>query len=207
MTNTQHLDEFKHDARQSIATILTLVAVTRHEVGDPGLALRRLDQVADQARALAGLLEDPAGVPRGPVVADAGTIAESTIHGATAGYSGTLRLEAARHAWVGLSPASLRRVVCNLICNAMRAAGDDGVVHARIYSRDAMVVVSVEDDGPGFGRLPVIHGIGLRSVARLVRRAGGRLVVGRSPLGGALVEVALPAVRLEGEACDEDLAV
>lgn len=207
MAKTQHLDELKHDARQSIATILTLVAVTRHEVGDPGLALRRLDQVADQARALAGLLEDPAAISRVPVIADAGAVGESTIRGVSAGYAGTVRVEWASHAWVGLSAASLQRVVSNLICNAMRAAGDDGVVHARICASDAEVTVAVEDDGPGFGRLPVIHGIGLRSVARIVRKAGGRLDVGRSPLGGALVRVTLPAVRLGGEAFDEDLAV
>ena len=207
MTKTQHLDEFKHDARQSIATILTLVAVTRHEVGDPCLALRRLDQVADQARALAGLLEDPGATSPGVVATDVGSVAESTVDGVAAGYVGTVRLESAPHAWVALSPASLRRVVSNLLCNAMRAAGDDGVVHARVLASDGMVTVAVEDDGPGFGRLPVIHGIGLRSVTRLVRRAGGRLDVGRSPLGGALVRVTLPAVRITDGVCHEDLAV
>jgi signal transduction histidine kinase len=207
MKNAQHLDEIRHDARQSIATILTLVAVTKHEVGDPGLALRRLDQVAEQACALAGLLDDQTPASQEAAVADAAAVGESTLRGVTAGYSGTVRLETDQHAWVGLSPASVRRVVSNLLCNAMRAAGADGVVHARISSGDATVTVAVEDDGPGFGRLPVIHGIGLRSVTRLVRRAGGRLDVGRSPLGGALVRVTLPVVRLGGEAFHEDLAV
>ena len=206
-TKTQHLDELKHDARQSIATILTLVAVTKHEVGDPGLALRRLDQVAEQACALAGLLDDPVATPAEPVLADAGAVGESTVRSVTAGYGGTVTLEVDCHAWVGLSAASMRRVVSNLLCNAMRAAGENGVVQARISSCDAEVSVAVEDDGPGFGRLPVIHGIGLRSVTRLVRKAGGRLDVGRSPLGGALVRVTLPAVRLGGEAFSEDLAV
>lgn len=206
-TKTQDLDELRHDARQSIATILTLVAVTKHEVGDPGRALRRLDQVAEQACALAGLLDEHATAASEAEVADAGAIAESTVQGVTAGYAGTVRFRGDRQAWVGLSPASVRRVVSNLLCNAMRAAGDDGVVNARVARDDSIVTVAVEDDGPGFGRLPVIHGIGLRSVTSLVRRAGGRLEVGRSPLGGALVEVTLPIVRLGGEAFDEDLAV
>ncbi|MGN6574423.1 MAG: ATP-binding protein [Nocardioides sp.] len=183
------------------------MAVTKHEVGDPGLALRRLDQVAEQACALAGLLDDQATASPEAAVADAAAIGESTVRGVTAGYRGTVRMEADQHAWVGLSPASVRRVVSNLICNAVRAAGSNGVVHARISSCDATVTVAVEDDGPGFGRLPVINGIGLRSVTRLVRKAGGRLDVGRSPLGGALVQVTLPAVRLGGEAFREDLAV
>jgi len=206
-TQTQNLDELKHDARQSIATILTLVAVTKHEVGDPGRALRRLDQVAEQACALAGLLDDQPAAPAEETVADAGVIGTSTVHGVTAGYTGRVQVRADRHAWVGLSPASVRRVVSNLMCNAMRAAGDDGVIHASICTDDTTVTLAVEDDGPGFGRLPVINGIGLRSVSNLARRAGGRLDVGRSPLGGALVQVTLPALRVGGEAFREDLAV
>jgi signal transduction histidine kinase len=207
MTCTHDFDELKHDARQSIAAILTLVAVTRHEMGDPGRALRRLDQVAEQACALAGLLDDQTAQPGESPVSDAGAIGESTIRGLTAGYSGTVHVEAGDGSWVGLSPASVRRVVSNLICNAMRAAGDDGEVHARIFGSDATVSVVVEDDGPGFGRIPRVHGIGLRSVMHLVREAGGRLDVGRSTLGGALVRVTLPAVGIGGEAFHEDLAV
>jgi signal transduction histidine kinase len=206
-TKSHDLDELRHDARQSIATILTLVAVTKHEVGDPGRALKRLDQVAEQACALAGLLDDQASTQTEPAVADAGLVGESTVRSVTAGYLGTVRLATDGPAWVGLPPSAVRRVVSNLVCNAMRAAGDEGVVQARITRGDATVTVVVEDDGPGFGRLPVIHGIGLRSVARLVRRAGGRLEVGRSRLGGALVRVTLPAVRVGGEAFRADLAV
>jgi signal transduction histidine kinase len=206
-TKSHDLDELRHDARQSIATILTLVAVTKHEVGDPGRALKRLDQVAEQACALAGLLDDQATPQPEPGVADAGLVGESTVRSVTAGYRGTVRLDTDGPAWVALPPSAVRRVVSNLVCNAMRAAGDEGVVQARITRGDATVTVMVEDDGPGFGRLPVIHGIGLRSVARLVRRAGGRLEVGRSRLGGALVRVTLPAVRVGGEAFRADLAV
>jgi signal transduction histidine kinase len=205
-TSTQHLDEFRHDARQSIATILTLVAVTKHEVDDPGLALIRLDQVAEQACALAGLLDDQAW-SSGTAPTDAGAVGESTVHSVTAGYTGTVRFETDGQTWVALSAASVRRVVSNLVCNAMRAAGDDGVVQVRVVRGDATVTVVVEDDGPGFGRLSVIHGIGLRSVTRLVRRARGRLDIGHSRLGGALVQVTLPAVRLAGGAFSEDLAV
>jgi signal transduction histidine kinase len=207
-TKMHDLDELRHDVRQSIATILTLVAVTKHEVGDdPGRALKRLDQVAEQACALAGLLDDQTPKPAEPDVADAGLVGESTVRSVTAGYPGTVRLDTDGLAWVGLPPSALRRVVSNLVCNAMRAAGEDGVVQTRVLRGDTTVTVVVEDDGPGFGRLPVIHGIGLRSATRLVRRAGGRLDIGRSRLGGALFRVTLPAVRLGGEAFREDLAV
>jgi signal transduction histidine kinase len=69
------------------------------------------------------------------------------------------------------------------------------------------VLVAVEDDGPGFGHLPVVNGIGLRSSRRLVRSAGGRVDTAVGTLGGALVRVTLPAVVIPGEAGHADLAV
>jgi signal transduction histidine kinase len=69
-----------------------------------------------------------------------------------------------------------------------------------------MVVIDVEDDGPGFGALPTVNGIGLCSARRLVEDAGGVLETGRGGLGGALVRITLPAVPAS-EVSDEDTAV
>lgn len=74
----------------------------------------------------------------------------------------------------------------------MRAAGRRGLVQVTVVSHSDGVVLEVEDDGPGFGALPVINGIGLRSSRRLVQRQGGRLDIGTGRLGGALVRVTLP---------------
>ena len=80
----------------------------------------------------------------------------------------------------------------------MRAAGDDGLIAVSVAVRAGWLVLDIEDDGPGFGALPVVHGIGLRSSRHLVRRQGGRVDVGTSRLGGALVRVTLPAVHMDG---------
>ena len=50
--------EFRHDARQSVATILALVAAARGEVADRERVLTRFEQVARQAQALGALLEE-----------------------------------------------------------------------------------------------------------------------------------------------------
>jgi signal transduction histidine kinase len=199
--------ELTHDARQSIATILTLVAAGQQEIQDSDLVLRRFDQVANQARSLAAMLEE-AGRSRAPACrVDASAEAATAVEALTTSYPGTLRLFADTGAWAVFSPASLRRVLTNLIRNAMRAAGGGGVVQVVVALRAGYVVIEVEDDGPGFGHLPVINGIGLRSTCRLVRSAGGRVDVTSGKLGGALVRVTLPVFDFSGEARHADLVV
>ena len=68
------------------------------------------------------------------------------------------------------------------------------------------LVVTVDDDGPGFGDTTAIlglhvradekvpgHGVGLAVVNDLVTSHDGRLRLGRSAMGGAQVEIVLPA--------------
>ncbi|MFS0866404.1 ATP-binding protein [Microbacterium sp. 179-B 1A2 NHS] len=100
-------------------------------------------------------------------------------------------------------------VLANLLNNAVEATGFGGVVQLLLSAEPeaGILRICVDDDGPGFegdpGRLlrrgetskedAANHGIGLASVLRVVEGRGGRLVLGESPLGGARVEVLLPA--------------
>jgi signal transduction histidine kinase len=210
MTEQLH-DELKHDARQSIATILTLVAAGRQEIGDTDLVLRRLDQVAGQARELAAMLDQTRDSSRGrhrhKDVVDVGAQTRFAVEALAPSYTGNLRLVADTDACSVMAATSLRRVVTNLLRNAFRAAGPEGVVQVTVGRTAGRVFLEVEDDGPGFGRLPVINGVGLRSSSRLVRAAGGRLETGRGRLGGAAVRVNLPSHHLSAEARHEDLVV
>ena len=55
------------------------------------------------------------------------------------------------------------------------------------------VRIVVDDDGPGFGRVPRGTGIGLTETRRELRELGGALSPGlRSGLGGARVALSLP---------------
>jgi signal transduction histidine kinase len=105
----------------------------------------------------------------------------------------------------------LRRVVRNLLDNAVRHAATSVRVTAR--GLDEGAVVSVTDDGPGiapadrdrvferFTRLDASRdrdtggsGLGLAIVQGLVTRAGGSVQLTDAPDGGLLVEVTLPAI-------------
>jgi two-component sensor histidine kinase len=60
-------------------------------------------------------------------------------------------------------------------------------------SREFLVIV--EDDGPGFGRVPTHNGIGLQVARRVLTGLGGGLAIGRSDeLGGARVAFGVPSV-------------
>ncbi|HET8604553.1 MAG TPA: HAMP domain-containing sensor histidine kinase [Marmoricola sp.] len=104
----------------------------------------------------------------------------------------------------------LVRTLTNLVDNALRHANDRVTVCAE--RRGGRVAVVVDDDGPGvpeadrervlqrFARLDEARdrdaggsGLGLAIVGELVRRRGGRVVLGEAPLGGLRVEVLLPA--------------
>jgi signal transduction histidine kinase len=201
-------NEIAHDARQSIATILTLVAAGQQEIQDSDLVLRRLDQVANQARSLAAMLDDTSASRERTFCVEARAETAAAMEALGAGYGGTLRLVSdGGTAWATFAPVALRRVLTNLIRNAMRAAGPDGVVQVSVARHPESVVIEVEDDGPGFGHLPVINGIGLRSARRLVSSAGGRIDTAVGTLGGALVRITLLAPIISGGAHDEDLAV
>ena len=105
--------------------------------------------------------------------------------------------------------AKLAQVVRNLVDNATRAAS--GQVRLSLRERAGSAVILVEDDGSGieaadrdriferFVRLDESRergqggsGLGLAIVAEVVRGHGGEVLVGRSELGGARFEVALP---------------
>jgi signal transduction histidine kinase len=96
--------------------------------------------------------------------------------------------------FVGLSKVTVRRMVANLLANATRAAGSAGRVTIQVSRRTAQMLLAVEDDGPGFGRIRKGFGLGLSAVAREAIEHGGRLECGRGSLGGARVSLWLPTV-------------
>ena len=82
---------------------------------------------------------------------------------------------------------------------------EDGVplhVHVRNDDEADEVRIGVGDGGPGFDSRLVLPGesggtstgLGLHIARRSVERAGGRLELSRSDLGGALVTLVLPRV-------------
>ncbi len=111
-------------------------------------------------------------------------------------------------------PTWLRQAIVNLVDNAIKYT-HSGKVDVRVFPRDGMVLVEVEDSGPGISQADQVRlferfyqvkrrgtteakgtGLGLAIVKSIVeRRHGGRVSV-ESKLGsGSLFTVALPAER------------
>ena len=80
-----------------------------------------------------------------------------------------------------------REALTNVIRHA-RAARCSVTLHVS----EGEVVLRIEDDGQGFS-WPPKPGVGLRSMRERATELGGRLTFQRAGLGGAAVELCLPA--------------
>ena len=189
--------EALHDALQAMGTVEALLAAAAATVHDPQLTRRRLHQIETEFQTLHELVRGPSGDAVVQVV-DVTTEARQLVSSLSVDYPGSVGVVARAAAPARLAGTALHRILGNLVRNAMRAAGVEGRVLVTVVPGAHEVSVVVEDDGPGLGALPVIHGIGLRSVRRLVHQAGGRLeTVPRGRLGGASIRVHLPAAGRE----------
>jgi signal transduction histidine kinase len=109
---------------------------------------------------------------------------------------------------VAIDADRLTLVLVNLIDNAVKHGKQGGGVFVGIHADDSRFVrLTVDDDGPGIGsadreRVFVFgdrgateangNGIGLTLVRLMIERAGGRVDLETSPLGGARFIVAVP---------------
>jgi signal transduction histidine kinase len=185
--------ELCHDLREPAATIVMLADAAAQESEDPLALRRRLRQIQGQARWLATLLESNVerDVP-GPV--DVVTLVNDCLeHIATfGGHSVTVERKPVDHV-VEAPPVALRRAIANVIANASRAAGAQGAIVVRISRHKDNVSVEVEDDGPGFGRIPTVHGLGLQITAAALASMGGSLELSVPAGGGTRVGLRVPA--------------
>lgn len=109
---------------------------------------------------------------------------------------------------------ALRRVVANLVDNAVKYGR---VAHVQIRLAGDMVIMTVDDEGPGipanqrqamlepFNRLETSRnrttggaGLGLAVVRSVVEGHGGTIEIAEAPRGGARVKVELPVFRAGG---------
>jgi K+-sensing histidine kinase KdpD len=196
----QQLRETFHDMRQPVAITMVLAAAALTEPDLPAAARDRLKQIVEQAEWLADMIHDclvAQGQEEsdeieepGHDLADIVHVVSEVIAGECLTWPGDVSLTApAGPVWCMFHPVSLRRVVSNVLDNATRAAGPTGAVTVEIQQHPDHVVLAVEDNGPGFGKIPSGVGLGLSGVARNVVRYGGKMEYGCGVRGGARVSL------------------
>jgi signal transduction histidine kinase len=145
-------------------------------------------------------------------VVDAAAIARQAI-GEFAGkaFSRRIRLTVALpdQAMVAADALGLKRILVNLIANAVQFTPEGGAVRLQIRSENEAIVLSLRDSGYGFCAQEAAHagaafatfkrpgavtgsGLGLAIAMALVRRMGGTITLGTGHGEGALAELRLP---------------
>jgi signal transduction histidine kinase len=207
-----------HELRNPLASLRTQLEVAERRVsrgGEPVSAealadlvadTERLSRLADDLLLLARLDDTGAGRPAGAPVEVSALVRE--VAGRYAAARVPVVVAAPRRLWVAGRADELRRVLANLLDNAVRHAATEVRVDASV--EDRAVVVVVRDDGAGiapadrdrvferFTRLDDARGrdeggagLGLGIVRELVRGHGGTVRLADAE-PGLRVEVRLP---------------
>ncbi len=199
----QRLRETFHDMRQPVAATLALAAAALTEPDLPAAARGRLEQIIGQAEWLADMIqgclaaqgqEEPDEIDKPDLgCADIVRVVSEIIAAACLTWPGDVTLASpAGPVWCMLHPVLLHRAVSNVLDNATRAAGPTGTVTVEIQQCEDAVMFAVEDNGPGFGKIPSGASLGLSAVARTVVKYGGRMECSCGGRGGARVSLWLP---------------
>ena len=214
------LQEICHDMRQPVASVFALAAAVMAEPGLPQAACARLEEIIKQAEWLADLIQhalytavpdnavpDTAvpdtAVPGSPASlrSDLVRLAQEAVAAECVTWEGEVKLVTqAGPVVTAVHPVMLRRMVANLLSNAMRAAGPSGRVTIEVGQEDGSARLCVEDTGPGFGKIQKGLGLGLAAVLRDAGTHGGGLECGDGPGGGARVSLTLPIARAQSPA-------
>lgn len=201
-----------HEIRQPLAAVFALAEAARGAPDVTDEVREYLDLIIEQSAELSGAVRSvlAAGVDPGsgdaieaeasPLV-DVDEVLDSVIHAFRLTWCGTLRRRGDRgDLVVRANRATLRRCVMNVVDNAVRAAGPAGNVTLTVYRQSQAFRIVVDDDGPGFGRVPKSTGLGLAVTREALGLLGGHLSIGlpwRS--SGARVALSLPLAVADSE--------
>jgi len=173
LSTTRLPTDIWHDLIHEMATVRALAAAAlwaRDESPRTGLPTLIESETREMTALLRQIREDHyAAEP-----ADVSVVLDELVRTIAATTSTTLRLAPVRAQRIGIDRVSLRRVLRNLLENAIRAAGPDGTVELSAVHTEAALAVSIGDSGPGFGLGP--PGLGPPGLAaRGWRSSGGWL--------------------------------
>jgi signal transduction histidine kinase len=167
---------------------------------------RIVDDILTASRAAAGESKGP------PEPFDTVAVAEAVVHDAAARTGRPIILDAEERPRATGSPEDLRRVLDNLVDNAVKYTPDTAPIEVRVANGGETVRIAVVDNGPGIPRNEQDRiferfyrldpdmasgvggtGLGLYIAKQLVERMGGRLVVTSEPGHGATFVTEMPS--------------
>jgi len=203
--------ELAHEIRNPLAGIQMAFNNLRREIDDID-QLERLDLINAELKRMARLLNDMLDQSRhSPEVAtafDMRTLIKDLV--ALTRYqiaeSTHLEIEAPCALPVHLPESGIRQALLNLILNAADALeGNPGTIRIKARTSQQGLRIDVQDDGIGFSKDMLEHGIrpfrtsrqrgtglGLAMVQRFVKDVGGTISLTNQPTQGACVSIFLP---------------
>jgi signal transduction histidine kinase len=191
--------QLAHDLCQPLAAIRALAYATDAEAQAP--VLQRLHLIVEQTARLTEIVDDLlAGPGTGPAPARDRTeiheLVRDVVESQRLTYLGCIALHqvSEKACYVPTSATRVRRALANVLANATRAAGAEGSVQLTQRTLDDFEVIEIADSGPGFGQVPLVHGIGLRITEGVLAECGGHMDIERRAPGQTLVRLWLPVV-------------
>jgi signal transduction histidine kinase len=191
-----------HDLRQSVAVIMASASAAAEDSSPSPETRRWLRHISEEAQRISRMCEHVIHAERaGCNPASVDEVALGVIDSIRAVVATNIEYVPSEEDISVDGPAiAIERALANVVDNACRAAGPDGRVRI-VTSRAAgdSVIITVDDDGPGFGAAAGGRaGLGLEATRHVLMPLGGSLRISpRGPLGGARVELHVPASSLQ----------
>lgn len=189
-----------HDLRQTVAVILASVSAAEEDPSPCPEARRWLRHIAEEARRISRICEHAVRTGSAPLaLRSLDEVTTRVVESTRVVVSTRIDYRSAGHV-VDVDAAAVERALVNVVDNACRAAGPAGRVRVEVEgASDGSAIVTVDDDGPGFGTVGEGRaGIGLEVIRHVLAPLGGSLEIStRGPLGGARVQLHLPHPRVD----------
>jgi signal transduction histidine kinase len=213
------LSGIAHEVRNPLGGIELFSGLLRDDLAGDAEKLQHVQRIERELHYLKKVVGDfldyARRVPSTPAAVDlaplAGEVAELLVKDA-ADRGVALRAESAGAIWACCDPEQTRRVLINLVRNAIQATPDGGSVILRCGDEEGAAFCEVEDSGAGIAPdvLPKIFtpffttrekgtGLGLALAKKIIDEHGGSLTVRSAPGQGSTFRVTLPRGDSDGD--------
>ena len=216
------VSEAAHELRTPLAVLRSGLEVTLQRPRGAEESRAALEQAMGEVERLCAIAEDllalarldaEAAVERAPVdlaeiAAEASAMAQTLAEARHQEFAQEFAIDARKGIVVNGSAADLRRVVLNLLDNAVKFTPEGGRIEIAVTTDGSTALVSVRDSGPGIDPRDIEHifdpfyrsrgangagsGLGLALSREIVRRHGGVIEATNRAGGGCEIQVRLP---------------